>query len=60
MEYRWVIVIYELEGLGFKSLGFRVWGVGFQGLGSRLLVSPFIMENQMEKTMENKLEAGII
>ena len=34
--------------------GFRVWSLGFKGLGFP------IMENQMEKNMENEMETGII
>ena len=34
--------------------------IGEYELLSKLLVSPLIMENQMEKKMENEMETGII
>ena len=36
------------------GLGFRVQGLGFRA------ISPSIMENHMEKKMENEMETGII
>ena len=42
-----------------RGLGFRVWGFGVWGLGFRVYY-PTIMENQMEKKMENEMETGII
>ena len=45
------------------ELGFRVEGLGFrvQGLGFRVYTTsyniPPVMENQMEKKMENEMEA---
>ena len=37
---------------GFPKLGFRVQGLGFR--------VPTIMENQMERKMENEMETGNI
>ena len=43
-------------GLGFRGLGFR--GLGFRDLNS--WYPRLIMENQMEKKIENEMDTGII
>ena len=57
----WHQAPYELLKGGGLGLGFRVWGSGLGHIGDTMVpnITP-IMENQMEKKMENEMEAGII
>ena len=49
---------HTLTGMESWGCTLGLWGLGFRGLGFRIRIG--IMENKMDRKMENEMETGII